>query len=119
MGQLVVTECKKRQDTGYRIHVGSKAMSTMHIRRNRGIVEKEVVNGIRLVSLSGMKFYPISLALARRLCCADSSAYFQSQTREEENQARLLVKEELTLARSLFGSFQENSTKEWFFGFKN
>ena len=91
MGQLVVTE--GRQDTGYKIHVGYKVMTTMHIRRKRGIVEKGEVNGIRLVSLSGMKSCPISLELVRRLCCADRSAHFPSQIREEsKNEVRLLRK---------------------------
>ena len=77
------------QDTGYRIHVGGKVMTTMHIRRNRGIVEMGEVKGIRLVSLSGMKVCPISLALVRRLYDADSSAHFQSQIRDEEKSGKV------------------------------
>ena len=104
MGQLVVTKCEKRQDTGYNIHVGSKVMTTMHIRRNRGIVEKGEVKGIRLVSLSGMKFYPNSLQLVRRLCDADSSAHSQSQIKEED-EAGKVTKGRVYSSKVTFGCF--------------
>ena len=69
MGQLVVTDCKKRQDTGYMWGV---RMTMMYIRRKREIVEKGEVKRHPTRELSGMKLCPFSLELVRRLCYADT-----------------------------------------------
>ena len=93
-------------------------MTTMHIRRNRGNVEKEEVKDIRLVSLSGMKFYPISLQLVRRLCDADGSAHFQSQIREE-NKAGKVTKGRVYFGKVTFGFFSGEFDKRILIFFEN